>query len=172
MCFCCLLFIAPLENFSLTWRRYLIDPHSASTGIEWFGFLMWHRAQDIRFLVYLRGSVTFKRLSTIQQWNYHYLFNDLGLTQTKFEHPTFCMLGKRFTISPKQQFPPYQNVQSLHFKDAWDSHKKIYSNYIIFENIITSQVAVICLVNVCILSAVLLAQRYFPHRPKVIPTVG
>ena len=42
------------------------------------------------FLVYLRGPVTFKRLSSVQQWNCHYLFNKLGLTKTKFEHPTFC----------------------------------------------------------------------------------
>ena len=43
------------------------------------------------------------------------------------------MLGKRFTIFAKTTIPPYQNVKSLHFKDAWDSHERINSNYFIFE---------------------------------------
>ena len=42
----------------------------------------------------------------------------------------------------------------------------------LFLNVITSMIEVICLDNVGILWEVLLAQRCFPYRPKVITMAG
>ena len=84
ICFVCLWFIVPLENFSLIWRRHHyrwraanFDLCLAFMAVEQWGFfsvphLLWHGASV--YNGHLRGPVTLTSLAERLAGNCHYLF--------------------------------------------------------------------------------------------------
>ena len=83
VCFVCLGFIVPLENFSVIWRRSQyrwraanFDLCSALIAIEQWGFfraprLLWHGVPF--YNGHLRGLVT-QLLANVKRWSCYYLF--------------------------------------------------------------------------------------------------
>ena len=109
-CFLFVCFFVPLENVSLICRRYhcrwraaYFELRSALMASEQWGFfnvpyLLWHGASI--YNGHLRRSVdTHTYCQAFSRRAVNTCFYDLGMSLLGFEHPTFCLGGKRFNRS-------------------------------------------------------------------------
>ena len=106
--FVCVGFIVPLENFSLTWRRYHYRWKAANSYlcsslkvIEQLGFfnvpyLHWHGASV--YNGHLQESVTLTPIAERLAVNYHYLFLQLRSVAAGIRTPNLPLAGP--TLSP------------------------------------------------------------------------
>ena len=108
--FVCLVFIVPLENLSLIWRRHNyrrrtanFDLCSTLWSLSSEGYLLW---VCLWLFMKLDDYHPFIIVISEDPWHSHllpsvwkrsclYLFYDLGLTQLGFEHPTCRLRGQR-----------------------------------------------------------------------------
>ena len=108
--FACLEFIVPLENFSFIrrrhhcrWRTANFDLCSALMAIEQWGFFNVPHALPL-IMVISEDPWHSHLLSSVWQWDCHYLFLRLRSVPTGDWNPICRIRGERFTSTPPRRY--------------------------------------------------------------------